>query len=215
VDNYIKRLIAEGEHQTLDFKFEISDAKKIARSLVAFANTDGGRLLIGVKDNGNISGIKSDEEAYMIETASHLYCRPNVPFKTISHVVDGKNVLEVIVNPSNEKPHLAPGKDDKWTPFIRVKDENQVANNVIVKVWQRQTQEGGVYLKYSETEKQLLTYVEKNGEISFSRACRIIKARQQKVENILANFIAIGVLEPVFNGSRVKYQIKTTGNFIY
>lgn len=46
----------------LDFKFEISDSKKIARSLVAFANTDGGRLLIGVKDNGVISGIRSEEE---------------------------------------------------------------------------------------------------------------------------------------------------------
>ena len=52
----------------LDFKFEISDSKKIARTLVAFANTDGGRLLIGVKDNGSISGIRSEEEKYMIDS---------------------------------------------------------------------------------------------------------------------------------------------------
>lgn len=215
MDNYIKQLISEGEHQTLDFKFEVSDAKKIARSLVAFANTNGGKLLIGVKDNGNITGIKSDEEAYMIETASHLYCKPNIPYKTVSHKVDGKTVLEVIVEQSNNKPHTAPGKDDKWTPFIRVKDENQVANNVIVKVWQRQTQPGGVYLKYSEPEKTLLTYIEQNGEITFSKACRLLKTRQQKIENILANFIAIGVIEPVFNGNKVSYQIKSTGNFTY
>ena len=46
---YLQQLIAEGEHQQQDFKFEISDARKIARSLSAFSNTDGGRLLIGVK----------------------------------------------------------------------------------------------------------------------------------------------------------------------
>ena len=44
----IEELIAQGEHQQLDFKFEVSDSKKIARTLSAFANTDGGRLLIGV-----------------------------------------------------------------------------------------------------------------------------------------------------------------------
>ena len=73
---YLQQLIAEGEHQQQDFKFEISDARKIARSLSAFFNTDGGRLLIGVKDNGRIAGVRSEEEIYMIEAAAKLYCRP-------------------------------------------------------------------------------------------------------------------------------------------
>ena len=62
---YIHALIAEGEHQQQDFKFEISDARKIAKTLSAFANTDGGKLLIGVKDNGKIAGVRSDEEQYI------------------------------------------------------------------------------------------------------------------------------------------------------
>ena len=78
MSNYIQKLIKEGEHQMLDFKFEISDSKKIARTLVAFANTDGGRLLIGVKDNGNISGIRSEEEKYMIQTAAESFCQPQL-----------------------------------------------------------------------------------------------------------------------------------------
>ena len=49
--SYVQQMIEEGE-QTQDFKMRIDDAAKIARTLVAFANTDGGRLLIGVKDNG-------------------------------------------------------------------------------------------------------------------------------------------------------------------
>jgi predicted HTH transcriptional regulator len=213
VEHYIKRLIAEGEHQQLDFKFEISDAKKIARSLVAFANTDGGVLLVGVKDNGVVAGVRSDEEIYMIETAAHLYSKPEVPFSTKSWNVDGKNVVEVKVKPSNEKPHYAPGKEDKWTAYIRVKDENQLANKVIVKVWQRQTRPKGVYLKYTEAEKRLLTYIETTGEVTFSKACRVAKTSKNKTENILANFIAIGVLQPVFDNHAVKYQITTAGNY--
>lgn len=76
----IEALIEQGEHQQLDFKFEVSDSKKIARTLSAFANTDGGRLLIGVKDNGAISGVRSEEEYYMIEAASKMYTHPEVPF---------------------------------------------------------------------------------------------------------------------------------------
>lgn len=213
VEHYIKRLIAEGEHQQLDFKFEISDAKKIARSLVAFANTDGGKLLVGVKDNGVIAGVRSDEEIYMIETAAHLYSKPEVPFTTQSWTVDGKNVVEIKVLPSKVKPHYAPGKEDKWTAYIRVKDENQLANKVIVKVWQRQSRSKGVYLKYTEAEKRLLSYVETFGEVTFSKACRVAEASKNKTENILANFIAIGVLEPVFNDHKITYQITTSGNY--
>lgn len=67
---YLQKLILQGEHQTQDLKYCISDSKKIARSLVAFANSDGGRLLIGVKDNGNIAGVRSEEEYYMVESST-------------------------------------------------------------------------------------------------------------------------------------------------
>ena len=91
----IEALIEQGEHQQLDFKFEVSDSKKIARTLSAFANTDGGRLLIGVKDNGAISGVRSEEEYYMIEAASKMYTHPEVPFTAKRWDVNGKAVLEV------------------------------------------------------------------------------------------------------------------------
>ena len=105
---HIQKLIAEGEHQMLDFKFEVSDSKKIARSLVAFANTDGGRLLIGVKDNGAISGIRSEEEKHMIQTAAQMYCRPEVEYTAKEWNINGKTVLEVIIPKSKHHKHKAP-----------------------------------------------------------------------------------------------------------
>ena len=100
--DYIHALIAEGEHQQQDFKFEISDARKIAKTLSAFANTDGGRLLIGVMDNGKIAGVRSEEEIYMIEAAAHLYCIPEVEYTMQTYIVEGRQVL---VDTIEETPH--------------------------------------------------------------------------------------------------------------
>jgi predicted HTH transcriptional regulator len=102
--HHITNLISQGEHQRLDFKFEISDSKKIARTLSAFANTDGGTLLIGVKDNGHIAGVRSEEEYYMIEAASEMYCQPKVPFEAKEWNIEGKIVLKVKVKTSPGKP---------------------------------------------------------------------------------------------------------------
>ena len=87
--HYIQDLILEGEHEHQDFKYQITDARKIARSIAAFANNSGGHLLIGVKDNGNIAGVRSEEEIYMIETAAQMYCRE------FARVEDAPRVFDV------------------------------------------------------------------------------------------------------------------------
>ena len=74
----IIRLIATGESETLDFKQTISDASKIAKTIVSFANNKGGTLLIGVRDNGSIAGIRSEDEKYMLELAGSFYCSPKI-----------------------------------------------------------------------------------------------------------------------------------------
>ena len=125
--DYIHTRIAEGEHQQQDFKFEISDARKIAKSLSAFSNTDGGRLLVGVKDNGKIAGVRSEEEIYMIEAAAKLYCKPQIDCEMHVHTVEGRTVLEVIVPPGEQKPYCAKDHDNRWWAYIRVRDENILA----------------------------------------------------------------------------------------
>jgi len=122
----IFKLIAKGEHQTQDFKYCISDSRKIAKSLVAFANTDGGRLLIGVKDNGKIIGVRSDEEYYMVEAAAKIYSNPKIDFTTQQWNVEGKIILEVMIEPSPLKPHFAQTETGNWVSFVRKKDEKEV-----------------------------------------------------------------------------------------
>jgi len=164
--SYIKKVNTGRENQELDFKFEISDSRKIAKTLVAFSNTDGGTLLIGVKDNGNISGIHSDEEFYMVQAAAGMYCKPEVTFKSKRWIVDGKTVLEVIIPKGANYPFFAQPEPGKWLAYIRVKDENILATAVHLKVWKNKTHNRGILIEYSDKVKKLMEYLELNSSIS-------------------------------------------------
>jgi len=207
VNSYISRLIQQGEHQTQDFKYCISDSRKIARSLVAFANTDGGRLLIGVKDNGRIAGVRSDEEYYMVESAAKMYSNPPINFTTKQHTIEGKTVLEVIVEPSPEKPHFARDDEGKWWAYFRKDDENRLANKVMIEVWKRQKSTDGILINYSEDEKILLDYLEKNEKISVSKYSRIAHLSYKKAEEIIINFRTLNILKDCVGDTRIDYAI--------
>lgn len=208
MSRYIRQLISQGESQTLDFKYEISDASKIARSLVAFTNTDGGKLLIGVKDNGHITGIQSEEEYYMIEAAAHLYCRPEVPFTFRRWDIEGKTILEVDIPKAKKKPFLAKMPDGKWMAFIRVNDQNLLANRVLLKVWEKETINKGTWIKYGDPEKKLLEYLRNNPHITLSKFSRIAKISLRYAEEILVNLILPGILEMEITEKSVYYRLK-------
>jgi len=207
--HHIQNLIAEGEHQQLDFKFEISDARRIARSLVAFANTDGGRLLIGVKDNGVIAGMRSDEEFYMVEAAAKMYCKPVVDFNLKEWSVNGKKVLEIIIPKSRQRPHSAAHKDGKWLVYIRVGDQNLLANKVLLRVWEKENQPRGVFLKFTATEKLLLDYLESNPSITLSKFKRIAGISRERAENILVKFILLRTIRIIFTAHETLYSLRT------
>jgi predicted HTH transcriptional regulator len=194
VSTFLHKLIEQGEHQQQDFKFCINDSKKIAKSLVAFANTKGGRLLIGVKDNGKIAGIKSDEEFYMVESAAKIYSKPPITFLTKQWKVDGKIVLEIQIEPSNKKPHFAKNENGKWLAYIRCADENILAHKIQIEVWKKQNSSQGIHFSYSSDEKFLINYLQKNSTISFSKFIRLAHISRKKAEEVLTNFIVMDVI---------------------
>ena len=204
----VQVLIDQGEHQQLDFKFEVSDSKKIARTLSAFANTDGGRLLIGVKDNGSISGVRSEEEYYMIEAASEMYTQPQVDFTAKRWDVYGKTVLEVYIAPGNERPYLAPDKDGKYKAYIRVADENILANEVLMLAWKKNRSTEGTLLTLNKPIKILFTYLEGHDQISLSQFSRISHLKIYTAKQILSDLISMNILEYIVIDKHILYRIK-------
>jgi predicted HTH transcriptional regulator len=203
----IFKLIAQGEHQTQDFKYCISDSRKIAKSLVAFANTDGGRLLIGVKDNGNIVGVRSDEEYYMVEAAAKIYSNPKIDFTTQQWNVEGKIILEVMIEPSLLRPHFAQTETKTWVSFIRKDDENILANNVLLKSWKLEQSKRGLFFKYDEPRKKLIDYLNVNQTITLSKFAKIAQITRKSAENILAELLFIKCIIARFDETPVNYRL--------
>ena len=205
---YIHALIAEGEHQQQDFKFEISDARKIAKTLSAFANTTGGRLLIGVKDNGKIAGVRSDEEQYMIEAAAQLYCRPEINFSMQTYKVEGRSILVVHIDEHEQKPVYAKDETGRYLAYIRIKDENILATPVHLRVWQQSVSPQGELIEYTEREQLLLDLLEENDQLSLNRYCRLAHLSRRSAEHLLAKFVRYDIVEPVFEGHKFHFKLK-------
>ncbi len=205
---YIYNLIRQGENQELDFKHSINDSKKIARSLAAFANTDGGKLLVGVRDNGSIAGVRSDEEFYMVQAAADLYCKPALQFETKVWEIEGKTILEITIPKiSAEKLTTAPDKNGKEKVFIRVNDENIIVNNIYLKAWNQKKFGKGVLIRYNKPEKILFEYLEENESISFSGFKKLIKLNRYKAEKILVNLLVLDLIQIDFNDDQIKYKL--------
>lgn len=206
--DYIYTLIAEGEHQQQDFKFEISDACKIAKTLSAFANTEGGRLLIGVKDNGRIAGVRSEEEKYMIEAAAELYCNPTVNYSMQTHQVEGRTILIVQIEESDQKPIYAKDESGKYLAYLRIKDENILATPVHLRVWQQSGNPLGELIEYTEREHLLLDLLKENDQLSLNRYCRLAHISRRAAEHLLAKFIRYDIVEAVFEGHKFHFRLK-------
>jgi predicted HTH transcriptional regulator len=192
----LKRQIFEGEGVTLDFKKTITSCEKIARTMVAFANNKGGRLLIGVADDGAIKGVKNeDEERYMITRAATLYSRPALEPVFEEVYVDDKLVVIVDIPESDMKPHSALAEDGKWWVYVRVKDKSVLASKIVVDVLKRSSGETGVLIEYSTNEKSLLEYLEKTERITVKEYSDLIKVSRRAAQRILVNMILSGVIK--------------------
>jgi predicted HTH transcriptional regulator len=201
ISDYIK----QGENQTQDFKFAIDDQKKIARTLVAFANTDGGRLLIGVKDNGKIVGCSPEEEFHMIEGAAYLYCKPALEFKSQVHQEGFRMVLEVIIDANPKRPFRAMDEEGRWKSYFRKEDNTLLVNKILFKVWQHQERKTTRPEKFGEEELALLQLFQSDESITISQLYKKSNLSMKSVDHWLALFVCWGLVEMKFEGVKVVY----------
>jgi predicted HTH transcriptional regulator len=204
---YLYDLIAQGEHETLEFKYEINDPQKIARTLVAFANTKGGRLLVGIKDNGVVSGVFIDEEYFMVESGAILYSRPEIDFKLKTHPLpNGKHVLEFIIDPSGSKPHKVVYADKSAEVYVRVHDENIIAHPVWIKVQERLKSPRKI--KYTNNHNRLLKYLKDKSAQTVEILTKAIFISEKEAMEIIADLVVSNIVEIETTNSGSVFKLK-------
>lgn len=194
MNDRIKRYLIDGEGDMLDYKQEISSANKIAKTMVSFANHKGGTLLVGVRDNRSIAGIRTEDEKYMLDLAASFYCKPEITLEILEHDIGGKVVLECIVPEGDNKPYSAKGEDGKWWVYIRNKDKSLLASKIVVDVLRRQASNKGTLIKYGKNEEMLLKYLAENERITLNEFKKKINISRWRASKILVNLISAGVV---------------------
>lgn len=192
----IKQMIFGGENMLVDFKKTITSCSKISKTLVAFANNKGGKLLIGVADNGAIKGVRSEEEEkYMITKAATYFCRPMVDVAFEEVYVDNKLVLVADVKESDTKPHYSLGDDNKWWVYVRVEDKSLLASKIVVDVLKASQGDSGVLIEYSEKERTLLQYLDENERISARDSSKLLNLPRRRTQRLLVTLVLSGIIK--------------------
>ena len=138
-------LLTLPEGKTLEFKRDLSSPRPWLKTLVAFANTAGGKLVIGVEDDRRVTGVEdplAEEERLCSFIADSIAPRlvPNIELVTI----DGKTLLIAEVFPSSSRPHFLRAEGPENGVFVRLGSTNRQADRELI-VELRRSVEGGSF----------------------------------------------------------------------
>ena len=202
---YLLNLIREGEHQQQDFKYRVADACKLAKSVSAFANTDGGRLLIGVRDDGHLSGVSSEEEIFMMHQAAYRYCKPEPSITFDTYHADGRTIVVATVPPSTKRPIFAQDEDGRMLAYVRIKDENIVASPVLLALWQESQKFRGSVITYDDTVRQLLDAMQ--GSQTLNQIVRLSRLPRRKVITLMARLVRFGTVGWEYQSQQFRFLL--------
>ena len=127
----LKEEIKKGENKKLEFKEKLPSNEAIAKTVIAFSNTAGGKILIGVNDNKKTVGIDEDKVFEYEEKISSIIsdlCYPMILPEIYVQNIDGKVILVVEVFRGSLLPYYLKNRGKLKGTFIRVGSTNRLAD---------------------------------------------------------------------------------------
>lgn len=192
----LRELVKQGEGQQLEFKLKSNHPEKIVREMVAFANSEGGRLLIGVGDDKSIKGLKYvDEDEYLLVKAIEKYIVPPLAYtvQTIP-IGDERDVLVFTILPSQERPHYLLQENLKKA-YIRVADKAVQASWEMREILRRGRKIRDIKFTYGEKEQKLIHHLGENKNITVDTFAQIANISRKMASKTLILLVLANVLE--------------------
>jgi predicted HTH transcriptional regulator len=196
----LRDLIEEGENLFVEFKRKFSSHSKIAREMIAFANTKGGYMIFGVDDDKSIIGVDSEKsEAELINEAAKSYCEPPLDIKIDYIELDGKEIVVVEIPQSDQKPHKLQDYSDfdinKAIVCIRVNDKSIQASKEMIRIM-RANSTAQELKKYSigPNEKSVFDYLEKYERISVRELADLVNISERRASRTLVKLVRANLL---------------------
>lgn len=197
----LKELIDEGENIQCEFKRKFSAPDKIAREIIAFANTKGGYILFGVDDDKEIVGVESEKEtAELVRETAEKNCEPPVEHRISFVEIDGKEIVVVEVPESSKKPHRIQDYSDQFDinsaiVTIRVNDKSVQASKEMVRLLRANS--GRLTLKkytLGDNEKTVFEYLAKKEKISVKELSNLVNISERRASRTLVKMVRANLL---------------------
>ncbi len=194
----LRELVKQGEGEHLEFKLKNNHPDKIVRELVAFANSGGGKLLLGVSDDRLIEGLRyPDEDEFTLVKAIESYCSPPIHY-VLERVplAHERAVLAISIPSSKNKPHYVSEKvSGTKKAFVRVGERSIQASREMREIMRRSRSDANTWFNYGEKESKLMQFLE-TGEIvtvdTFAAYAGITRA---KASDTLVMLVLAGVIK--------------------
>ncbi|GAB3765191.1 ATP-binding protein [Spirosoma pomorum] len=196
----LKNLVRRGEGSNLEFKLKTNHPEKIIKGVVAFANTNGGIMLIGVGDDKRIVGLKyADEDEYLLVRAIHKFCFPRISY-TIDRVQlpDEREVLVIRVPPSIDRPHYIlpdPAEPETKKVYVRVADKSVQASREVREILKGSQADRNIRFSYGEKERKLMQHLGEHNSITVDLFASIAGISRKIASRTLVLLVLANVLE--------------------
>jgi len=187
----LEQLVDLGEGISLEFKRRVPQPQRIAKEVVALSNTNGGRIVLGVDDDGTIRGIDhTSEEEFLLRQAVSAHCRPVVEYQTERVVVEPRcDVLVVTIEESANKPHQVvaddEGSEEEGAAYVRVEAKSIEASDETIQEMQEEEGQDGVSFEFGDTESLLMRYLDDYGRISVSQLSQLADISPERASQTL------------------------------
>ena len=198
---HLIELIEEGENLQCEFKRHFTTQEKIAREMIAFANTKGGYLIFGVDDDGEVVGVDSEKsESEMIKDAAENYCEPPLNYSIDFIELYGKELVIVSIPESDNKPHrLQDYKNEleinEAVVLVRINDKSVQASKEMVRILRANSADLSLK-KYTigQTEKMVFEYLGKYEKISVKELSNLVNISERRASRTLVKMVRANLL---------------------
>lgn len=193
-----QRLVAIGENLHIEFKRRVPEPERIAKEVIALANSAGGKILIGVDDDGTITGVRdAEEEIFALEQALQTLIEPRVQLEIeIIPLQRRRDAVAVHIPNSARKPHfLIVPNEPRKAAYVRVGEKSIEASKEVVRLMRSQRQAQDVQFEFGEKERRLMAYLDRYERITVDQFARLADVPRKSAAQTLVLLVKANVLE--------------------
>ena len=193
----LKELVKKGEGEHTEFKLKSSHPEKIVREVVAFANTGGGKLFVGVGDDKTIKGLKdAEEDEFTLTRAIDKLIYPKISYKKeLIPISSDRDVLVITIPKSVDKPHYVVDDTGSRQAYIRVADKSIQASREMKEIMRRGRGERDIRFQYGDKEQKLMKLLDEKQSVTVDLFATVAGIPRKIASNTLVVMVLARILE--------------------